>query len=71
MMGHADIHTSMIYAHHVPRHDAAAKLTEYLDRERGAVGTVYQDVYSTDENSAQLSTNARPDQARNSLTSPA
>jgi integrase len=26
-MGHADIQTTMIYAHHVPRHDAAAQLS--------------------------------------------
>jgi integrase len=25
-MGHADVQTTMIYVHHVPRHDAAAKL---------------------------------------------
>ena len=25
-MGHADISTTMIYVHHVPRHDAADKL---------------------------------------------
>jgi integrase len=29
-MGHADIQTTMIYAHHVPRHDAADKLTQLL-----------------------------------------
>jgi hypothetical protein len=29
-MGHADIQTTMIYAHHVPRHDAADRLTELL-----------------------------------------
>jgi hypothetical protein len=26
-MGHADIATTMIYFHHVPQHDAAAKLS--------------------------------------------
>ena len=26
-MGHADIATTMIYVHHVPQHDAAAKLS--------------------------------------------
>jgi Phage integrase family len=30
-MGHADIQTTMIYAHHVPQHDAADKLTRLLD----------------------------------------
>jgi hypothetical protein len=29
-MGHADIQTTMIYAHHVPQHDAADKLTRLL-----------------------------------------
>jgi integrase len=29
-MGHADIQTTMIYAHHVPRHDAADQLTNLL-----------------------------------------
>lgn len=29
-MGHADIATTMIYVHHVPRNDAAAKLTAAL-----------------------------------------
>jgi integrase len=30
-MGHADIQTTMIYAHHVPRHDAADRLTALLE----------------------------------------
>jgi len=29
-MGHRDIQTTMIYVHHVPRHDVADKLTESL-----------------------------------------
>jgi integrase len=33
-MGHADIATTMRYVHHVPRHDAAARLTEVF-RQRG------------------------------------
>jgi integrase len=33
MMGHADISTTMIYVHHVPQHDAAARLTALLGRE--------------------------------------
>jgi integrase len=32
-MGHADIQTTMIYAHHVPQHDAAEKLTRLLEVE--------------------------------------
>jgi hypothetical protein len=30
-MDHADIQTTMIYAHHVPQHDAADKLTKLLE----------------------------------------
>ena len=38
-MGHADIQTTMIYVHHVPRHDAADRLTELLDaRPRAKLG---------------------------------
>lgn len=36
MMGHADISTTMIYVHHVPQIDAAAKLTALLGRGAGA-----------------------------------
>jgi integrase len=32
-MGHSDIQTTMIYVHHVPRHDAAAKLSAVVDAE--------------------------------------
>jgi integrase len=32
MMGHAEISTTMIYVHHVPQHDAAARLTALLQR---------------------------------------
>lgn len=34
-MGHADISTTMIYVHHVPRHDAAEKLSRVVAAERG------------------------------------
>jgi integrase len=34
-MGHADIQTTMIYVHHVPRHDAAAKLSAIVGAEAG------------------------------------
>jgi integrase len=34
-MGHADIHTTMIYVHHVPQHDAADKFTALLEAARG------------------------------------
>jgi hypothetical protein len=32
-MGHEAISTTMIYVHHVPRHDAADKLSALLRRE--------------------------------------
>ncbi len=35
-MGHADIQTTMIYVHHVPRHDAAARLSAAVGDETGA-----------------------------------
>jgi len=35
MMGHADISTTMIYVHHVPQTDAAARLSALLERDGG------------------------------------
>ena len=52
-MGHADIQTTMIYAHHVPRHDAAVQFTEFV---RAAKETVPPNVSRTAENSEQLDT---------------
>ena len=37
MMGHAEISTTMIYVHHVPQHDAAARLTALLRRDAAPV----------------------------------
>ncbi len=37
MMGHAQIATTMIYVHHVPQHDAAARLSALLVREAAPV----------------------------------
>jgi hypothetical protein len=37
-MGHADISTTMIYVHHVPQHDAAAKLSAAVAQASGAGG---------------------------------
>ena len=33
-MGHADIQTTMRYSHHVPKRDAAARLTEFVRSHR-------------------------------------
>ena len=33
-MGHADIQTTMRYLHHVPKHDAARRFNESLERQR-------------------------------------
>jgi integrase len=49
-MGHADIQTTMRYAHHVPKHDAARRLTEFVNAEKSVSPTVSR----TAENSAQL-----------------
>jgi hypothetical protein len=45
-MGHADIQTTMIYVHHVPRHDAAAKLSAIVGAETGIEDDVEQAVAS-------------------------
>jgi hypothetical protein len=37
-MGHADIATTMIYVHHVPQHDAAAKLSAAVAQTEGRGG---------------------------------
>jgi hypothetical protein len=43
-MGHQDIQTTMIYAHHIPRHDAAAQLSKLLDaRTRRTVDARFDD----------------------------
>jgi len=34
-MGHADIQTTMIYVHHVPKHDAAARLSAIVGAATG------------------------------------
>lgn len=54
-LGHADIQTTMQYAHHVPKHDAAQRFTEAINREKGAAEPVSPNVSRTAENSAQLS----------------
>ena len=33
-MGHQDIQTTMIYVHHMPRHDVADKLSELLNGDK-------------------------------------
>jgi hypothetical protein len=38
-MGHADIQTTMIYVHRVPRHDAAARLSATVGAETGIDGS--------------------------------
>jgi integrase len=40
MMGHAQIATTMIYVHHVPQHDAAARLSALLERKVAPVPAV-------------------------------
>jgi integrase len=47
-MGHADIQTTMIYVHHVPRHDAAARLTAIVGADAGPVELESQESASAD-----------------------
>jgi integrase len=54
-MGHADITTTMIYVHHVPKHDAAARFTEFVREQKGTLESVSPTMSRTAENSAQLS----------------
>jgi hypothetical protein len=54
-MGHAEITTTMIYAHQVPKHDAAARYTEFVREQKGMLESVSPTVSRTAENSAQLS----------------
>jgi hypothetical protein len=62
-MGHADISTTMIYSHHVPKHDAAARFTEFVREQKGALESVSPTVSRNAENSAQLSAPAGTDTA--------
>jgi integrase len=54
-MGHANIETTMIYVHHVPRHDAADKLTALVAQAE----SVHPSVHRTGDTSPQLSTTQR------------
>ena len=51
-MGHADIQTTMRYLHHVPKHDAAARFTEFIRQELSP--NVSRNISRTAENSEQL-----------------
>jgi integrase len=57
-MGHADIQTTMMYAHHVPKHNAADALTDFVRAQRE---TVSPSVSRTAENGAQLSATGVPE----------
>jgi integrase len=35
-MGHADIQTTMLYVHHVPKTDAAARLAAVMESNKGS-----------------------------------
>jgi integrase len=52
-MGHADIQTTMRYLHHVPKHDAAARFTDFIRQELSP--NVSRNISRTAENSKQLS----------------
>ena len=52
-MGHADIQTTMRYLHHVPKHDAAARFTEFIRQELSP--NVSRNISRTAEDAEQLS----------------
>ena len=52
-MGHADIQTTMRYLHHVPKHDAGARFTDFIRQELSP--NVSRNISQTAENSEQLS----------------
>jgi integrase len=56
-MGHADISTTMVYVHHVPRHDAAERLSRVVSGSGDFLGSenVSRTVSRTEENGAQRS----------------
>jgi integrase len=66
-MGHADIQTTMRYAHHVPKHDAARRFSEAI---REARESVYRNVYRTAENQAKLSATKDAENRLNKPTTP-
>jgi integrase len=59
-MGHASITTTEIYAHHVPKHQAAGALSRLVASGTGTQSVGYQPGDQTAENSAQLSTSDSP-----------
>lgn len=62
-MGHADIQTTMIYVHHQPKHDVAARFTEFVREQKGTLESVSPNVSRTAENSPQLNAPAGTDDA--------
>jgi integrase len=54
-MGHADIQTTMIYAHHVPKIEAADQLTAAVEAANGTVSRTVSRTAEIGGNSAQLS----------------
>jgi hypothetical protein len=46
--GHAQIQTTMKYAHHVEKHDAAAQFSEFVAKQKGTE-TVSQTLSRTEE----------------------
>ena len=56
-MGHADIKTTMRYVHHVPKHDAAERFSQFVERQLGVPPLCPEPTHSepSEANSAQLS----------------
>ena len=58
-MGHAQLATTELYAHHVPKHNAAEALSEFV----GSQQNVSQSVFQTADNSRQLDAPAGTERA--------
>jgi integrase len=58
-MGHANIQTTMIYAHHIPKVDAAQRLTEFVNAEKAVYPTVSRTAENQEQQPATTGTETR------------
>src|SRR5262249_39820364 len=59
-LGHAHIQTTMRYAHHVPKHDAAKRFTQAIEQQRGMSPTVSRTGENSEHQSAPMGTRYVP-----------